>query len=216
MPLKKGSSKKVVSENVREMMDAGHPKEQAVAASMQNARKYANKVLKKYSKGGEVPEESPVSRLSKMLPSGDMMDKYGRGDLMSKLGKQDVIKSPGSELMKRYGGDDLTKKYMPFYKGGEVDPDSKFVVDDNSAKAILRTQMPSAGMDDDGENYSMQHLYEGGMVQLGDDVGEEEVLVDSEEPMDYNSEMRPVQKYNKGGQVNSKMAMALKKKQRGY
>jgi hypothetical protein len=39
MPLKKGSSKAVVSENIREMMAAGHPQDQAVAASLRNAGK---------------------------------------------------------------------------------------------------------------------------------------------------------------------------------
>lgn len=39
MPLAKGSSKKTVSSNIKEMMDAGHPQDQAVAASLSNARK---------------------------------------------------------------------------------------------------------------------------------------------------------------------------------
>ena len=37
MPLKKGSSKKVVSENIREMMHSGRPQKQAVAAAMRSA-----------------------------------------------------------------------------------------------------------------------------------------------------------------------------------
>jgi len=37
MPLKKGKSKKVVSENIREMMASGHPQNQAVAAAMNEA-----------------------------------------------------------------------------------------------------------------------------------------------------------------------------------
>ena len=37
MPLKKGSSKKVISGNIREMVKAGHPQDQAVAASLRNA-----------------------------------------------------------------------------------------------------------------------------------------------------------------------------------
>ena len=39
MPLKKGSSDKVVSANIREMVKAGHPQPQAVAAAMRQAGK---------------------------------------------------------------------------------------------------------------------------------------------------------------------------------
>jgi hypothetical protein len=39
MPLKKGSSKKVVAENIREMRKAGHPQDQAVAAALGQARR---------------------------------------------------------------------------------------------------------------------------------------------------------------------------------
>lgn len=39
MPLKKGHSKKVISENIREMMHSGHPQKQAIAAAMRQAGK---------------------------------------------------------------------------------------------------------------------------------------------------------------------------------
>jgi len=39
MPLKKGSSKATISSNVREMVRAGHPQNQAVAAALNTARK---------------------------------------------------------------------------------------------------------------------------------------------------------------------------------
>lgn len=47
MPLKKGKSKKVISENIREMRASGHPEAQAVAVALSNARKSGSKIPKK-------------------------------------------------------------------------------------------------------------------------------------------------------------------------
>lgn len=44
MPLKAGSSKVIISKNIGEMIKSGHPKNQAVAASLNNARKYGAKI----------------------------------------------------------------------------------------------------------------------------------------------------------------------------
>lgn len=52
MPLKKGHSREVISHNIKEMIKAGHPQKQAIAASLANARKY-----KKMADGGMVVSE---------------------------------------------------------------------------------------------------------------------------------------------------------------
>lgn len=43
MPLKKGKSKATVSSNIREMVRAGYPQKQAVAASLSQARRTGGK-----------------------------------------------------------------------------------------------------------------------------------------------------------------------------
>lgn len=50
MPLSKGKSKKVISENISEMIHSGHPKDQAIAASLNEARKSGAKIPKKKAK----------------------------------------------------------------------------------------------------------------------------------------------------------------------
>jgi hypothetical protein len=48
MPLKKGKSRKVIGDNIAEMEASGHPKNQAIAASLSEARKSGAKIPKKH------------------------------------------------------------------------------------------------------------------------------------------------------------------------
>lgn len=50
MPLKKGKSKKTISENIAREMQAGRPKDQAIAIALNTARKSGAKIPKKGSK----------------------------------------------------------------------------------------------------------------------------------------------------------------------
>ncbi len=50
MPLKKGDSKKAVSENIKTEMSAGKPQKQAVAIALNTARKSGAKIPKKKGK----------------------------------------------------------------------------------------------------------------------------------------------------------------------
>ncbi len=56
VPLHKGKSKKVIGENIKEMQDAGHPHDQAVAASLNQARKSGANIPEKNSKSGRHTE----------------------------------------------------------------------------------------------------------------------------------------------------------------
>lgn len=47
MPLKKGTSKKTIGRNIKEMVDSGHKQSQAVAAAFNEARKSGAKIPRK-------------------------------------------------------------------------------------------------------------------------------------------------------------------------
>jgi hypothetical protein len=53
MPLHKGKSEKVIGENISEMEEAGHPKSQAIAASLNEARESGAHIPKKHKMSSE-------------------------------------------------------------------------------------------------------------------------------------------------------------------
>ena len=50
MPLKKGKSKATIGLNIKEMEESGHPKKQAIAAALSQARKSGARIPKKKKK----------------------------------------------------------------------------------------------------------------------------------------------------------------------
>jgi hypothetical protein len=50
MPLKKGTSRKVIGENIKELEASGRPKKQAIAIALDVARKSGAKIPKKKGK----------------------------------------------------------------------------------------------------------------------------------------------------------------------
>ena len=64
MPLKKGSSKKVISENIRMEMHKGHPQKQAIAMALASAGKTKGKNVK--SKGKVVVKGGVAKDQKKM------------------------------------------------------------------------------------------------------------------------------------------------------
>lgn len=46
MPLAKGKSRKVIGKNIKEMEESGHPRKQAIAAALNQARKSGARIPK--------------------------------------------------------------------------------------------------------------------------------------------------------------------------
>lgn len=55
MPLAKGKGKKVISKNISEMVKAGHPRKQSIAAALNQARK----------SGASIPKPAKHARKAK-------------------------------------------------------------------------------------------------------------------------------------------------------
>ncbi|MCI0422124.1 MAG: DUF6496 domain-containing protein [Acidobacteria bacterium] len=62
MPLKKGKSKKVVGENISELVKSGRPQRQAIAISLSEARRSGAKIPKK---GKSLKEKMKGKKLGK-------------------------------------------------------------------------------------------------------------------------------------------------------
>jgi len=128
MPLKRGSSSKTISSNISEMVHAGHPQDQAIAAALNVARKTRPHrafgghtpafMQKSVQPGSEVihegPIHSPVSGRTDHLPmhvaSGsyvipaDIISAMGEGNTMSGFKQMNRILSGAKSIPKAGGG----------------------------------------------------------------------------------------------------------------
>lgn len=119
MPLKRGSSQTTISSNIREMINAGHPRDQAVAAALNTARKTR-------ATGGKVhtgPINSAVAgrtdHLPMHVPSGayvipaDIISAMGEGNSLAgfKVAKS-IFSTPFYSAKKAGAG-------APYGQGGE-------------------------------------------------------------------------------------------------
>lgn len=118
MPLKKGKSQATISANISEMIHAGHPRDQAIAAALSTARKTR-------ATGGQVtkvhvgPIHSSVAGRTDHLPMNVPSGSYViPADIISAMGEGNTM--AGFKHMKRimYGGTPYGNEGIP-YEGKE-------------------------------------------------------------------------------------------------
>jgi hypothetical protein len=137
MPLKQGKSQKTISSNIAEMVRAGHPQKQAVAAALNQARQSR-------ATGGEVskihvgPIHSPVAgrtdHLPINVPSGayvipaDIISAMGEGNTMAGFriandvfGMQQVGNEPPVEIVAAGGEYVISPFNVTRIGGGDID-----------------------------------------------------------------------------------------------
>jgi hypothetical protein len=92
MPLKEGKSHKVIAHNIKEMIEAGHPHDQAVAAALSNAD------VPNYDDGGDVkPSPTPAPGMLERLKNY-LTGQAGRSDLAQGIAKT----APNSQTASGY------------------------------------------------------------------------------------------------------------------
>jgi hypothetical protein len=121
MPLHKGHSQKVVSENIKDLMRSGYKPKQSIAIALSNARKY-----KKMALGGPMDDAS-VGAMG-YSDGGQVVEDGGMGDI--------------PQYMKPKGGDDEPHWKMD-EKGPEDDPMSLNEIRENGEYYPAEVENPN-------------------------------------------------------------------------
>lgn len=186
MPMKKGHSKEVVSENIKEMISSGRPRRQAVAAALASARKSKKMAEGGYVQGvpgggsgtqGATPPKGAIVHHGKppkdALP-GVYYDNMAHGGMVS----EDMDEGLGTT-----NADDAERSLNQIRIEGEYHPASVANPEHQDHDRMLAKALYKKGEDEEMLSYAM-----GGLVQPedGQPLGNkpsEDMTSSTEEPM---------------------------------
>ncbi len=162
MPLKKGYSQEVISHNIKEMVKAGHPQRQAIAASLANARKHK----KAMAQGGMVEAPDSDGDAEATLAAMDTDDVTGPNPNTKTYDSHPSIPTAGNTPNDAPSGKSLNPASTP----GQEDED------DEHFRSLGEEQKAAHPDSDRSLATAMRNYAEGGEVELEQDEYEDGFL----------------------------------------
>ena len=110
MPLKSGKSKKIVSENIKELIDSGRSKNQAIAIALNNTKKKENKM--KLDKGKKAETAKGMRHNVKTMEEAGYPKKRAVGAAYGEVGMAKKASRDESRAMKKHDDIKQDKKLV--------------------------------------------------------------------------------------------------------